>query len=76
MLKRSSRVEFFVNDFEQFMAVVWMILLHPNVHRFSNAQQCEVIEWVYANLWSRGQPLVQIQEHAVIYRGTGLAGLI
>ena len=76
VLTQSSRVEFFVDDFEQFMAVVWMILLHPNVHRFSEEQQREVIEWVYANLWSRGQPLVQVQDHVVIYRGNGIAGLI
>jgi hypothetical protein len=31
VLRKASRVEFFVPDFEQFMAVVWMILLHPNV---------------------------------------------
>ena len=65
-----------MDDFERFMAVVWMILLHPTVHQFSEEQQREVIEWVYGNLWSRGMPLVQIQDHAVIYRGTGLAGLI
>jgi hypothetical protein len=76
VLTKSSRVEFFVDDFERFMAVVWMILLHPNVHRFDEAQQREVTEWVYANLWSRGQPLVQVQDHVVIYRGTGLPGLI
>ncbi|MCI0705017.1 MAG: class I SAM-dependent methyltransferase [Planctomycetia bacterium] len=76
ILTKSSRVEFFVDDFERFMAVVWMILLHPNVHQFSEDQQREVVEWVYANLWSRAQPLVQIQDHAVIYRGTGIAGII
>jgi hypothetical protein len=64
-----SRVEFFVPDFEQFMGVVWMILLHPTVHRFSRAQQSEVIEHVYRRLWSRGLPLVQEQDHLVIYRG-------
>jgi hypothetical protein len=76
VLTKSSRVEFFVDDFERFMAVVWMILLHPNVHRFSEEQQREVTEWVYANLWSCGQPLVQVQDHVVIYNGTGLPGLI
>ena len=76
VLRKSSRVEFFVDDFEQFMAVVWMILLHPAVHRFAEGQQREVIEWVYANLWSRGLPLVQVQDHLVIYRGTGVPGLI
>lgn len=63
-----SRVRFFVPDFEQFMGVIWMILLHPTVHRFSHDQQCEVIEHVYRHLWSRRQPLVQEQDHLVIYR--------
>ena len=73
---RSNRVQFFVPDFEQFMAVVWMILLHPNVHRFTEEQQRAVIEFVYDNLWSKGRPLVQFQDHLVIYRGKGLAGRI
>jgi hypothetical protein len=76
VLTRSSRVEFYVDDFEQFMAVAWMILLHPAVHRFTEAQQREVVEFVYANLYSRGVPLVQLQDHMVIYRETGLPGLI
>lgn len=76
VLSKSSRVEFFVDDFEQFMAVVWMILLHPNVHHFAEDQQREVVEWVYGNLWSRGLPLVQVQDHVVVYRGTGTPGLI
>jgi hypothetical protein len=66
---KSNRVQFFVPDFEQFMAVVWMILLHPNVHPFTEEQQREVIEYVYENLWSKGVPLVQSQDHLVIYRG-------
>ncbi len=65
---RTSRVHFFVDDFEQFMGVMWMILLHPNVHRFTLEQQREVIEHVYRHLWSRGVPLVQEQHHLVIYR--------
>lgn len=76
VLTKTSRVEFFVDDFEQFMAVVWMILLHPTVHLYSPGQQREVIDWVYENLWSRGQPLAQLQDHLVIYRGRGIAGLI
>ena len=50
------------------MGVIWMILLHPTVHRFSREQQCEVIEHVYQHLWSRRRPLVQEQDHLVIYR--------
>jgi hypothetical protein len=72
---RSNQIRFFVPDFEKFMAVVWMILLHPNVHRFTEEQQREVIEYVYNNLWSRNRPLVQIQDHLVIYRGQGEPGL-
>jgi hypothetical protein len=63
-----SRVAFFAPDFEQFMGVVWMILLHPTVHRFSPAQQDAIIEHVYRHLWSRGLPLVQEQDHLIIYR--------
>ena len=59
VLSKRSRVEFFVDDFGQFMAVVWMILLHPDVHRFSSSQHQEVIEFVYEQLWSRRRPLVQ-----------------
>lgn len=76
ILNKRSRVEFFVDDFGQFMAVVWMILLHPDVHRFSPSQQQEVIEFVYEQLWSRRRPLVQQQDHLVIYRGGGIVGLI
>ena len=39
-------------------------------------QQREVIEFVYHNLWSQGLPLVQLQDHVVIYRGEGIPGLI
>jgi hypothetical protein len=77
VLTRTHLVEFFVDDFGQFMAVVWMILLHPNVHRFTPDQQCEVIEHVYQHHWRPRQPLVQLQNHLVIYRnGQGTAGLI
>jgi len=29
----SNRIHFVVPDFGQFMGVVWMILLHPNMHQ-------------------------------------------
>ena len=71
VLSERTRVQFFVEDFERFMAVVWMILLHRTVHDFTEDQQREVIEFVYTNLWSRGLPLVQFQDHVVIYKGEG-----
>ncbi|MEW6269790.1 MAG: class I SAM-dependent methyltransferase [Thermodesulfobacteriota bacterium] len=69
VLTRSTVVDFFVDDFALFMAVVWMILLYPNVHRYSAEQRVEITEHVYRELWSRGRPLVQRQDHVVVYRG-------
>jgi hypothetical protein len=63
-----SRVQFFTPNFEEFMGVIWMILLHPTVHRFSREQQREIVEHVYRRLWSRGVPLVQEQDHLIVYR--------
>jgi hypothetical protein len=76
ILSSTRRVEFYVHDFELFMAVVWMILLHPNVHAFVPDQQAEVIEHVYERHWLPQQPLVQMQNHLVIYRGKSSTGLI
>ncbi|HSE96113.1 MAG TPA: class I SAM-dependent methyltransferase [Methylomirabilota bacterium] len=72
---RSSRVEFFVDDFERLMGVVWMILLYPNVHRYTREQMIEIIEHVYERLWRPGRPLVQVQDHLVCYRGRRGAAL-
>lgn len=66
---RSTVVDFFVDDFALFMAVVWMILLYPNVHRYGPEQRIEITEYVYRELWSRGRPLVQRQDHLIVYRG-------
>jgi len=76
VLSKSTVVDFFVDDFALFMAVVWMILLYPNVHRYGSAQRIEITEHVYRELWSRGRPLVQRQDHLVIYRGRGERGLL
>lgn len=65
----TSTVYFDHDHFETFMGVVWMILLHPQVHRFSPRQQDAVTEWVYRHLWSRHEPLVQRQDHLVVARG-------
>jgi len=78
VLTRRSVVEFFVDDFARFMSVVWMILLHPSVHRFTAEQRVEITDWVYRELWSRGRPLVQHQDHLAVYRGgaRGTRGLL
>jgi hypothetical protein len=75
VLTRTTRVEFFVDDFERFMGAVWMILLYPNVHRYTREQMVEITDHVYHRLWRAGRPLVQEQDHLVIYRG-GTAGAV
>lgn len=71
ILSRSSLVDFYVDDFERFMSVVWMILLYPNVHDYDAEQRIAITEHVYRELWSRGRPLKQRQDHLAIYRGHG-----
>jgi hypothetical protein len=69
VLTKRDRVRFFVGDFRALMSVVWMILLYPNVHRYTAAQRREITEHVYRHLFARRKPLFQDQDHVVIYRG-------
>ena len=73
---KTSYARFFVDDFEKFMAVVWMILLYPDVHQYTLKQRAEITEFVYRKFWKPKRPLVQPQDHLVIYRGLGPKGLI
>jgi len=73
---KTDRVRFFVEDFRELMSVVWMILLYPNVHRYAPRQRREITEHVYRSLYARRKPLLQDQDHLVIYRGLGRSGLI
>jgi len=66
---RSDRVRFWVDDFGEFMAVVWMILLYPEVHRYTPEQREEITEFIYRRFWKRRRPLVQVQDHLAVYRG-------
>ncbi|MGB2600732.1 MAG: class I SAM-dependent methyltransferase [Candidatus Omnitrophota bacterium] len=76
ILSRTNRVRFFVNDFEKFMAVVWMILLYPNVYKYTKPQKEEITEFVYEEFWKKKKPLIQSQDHLVLYKGLDLKGLI
>ncbi len=69
IVTRTSEVRFRVDDFGKFMAVVWMILLYPNVHRYSRRQREEITGYFYREFWEKKQPLVQHQDHLVLYRG-------
>jgi hypothetical protein len=73
---RSSYVRFFVDDFEKFMSVIWMILLYPQVHSYSLKQREHITESIYKKFWIKKRPLLQAQDHLVVYRGLGIRGII
>jgi len=76
VLMKTDRVRFFVDDFRALMSVVWMILLYPNVHRYSPAQRREITEHIYRRLYVPRRSLYQDQDHLVVYRGVRGRGLI
>lgn len=69
-------IRFSVNDFVKFMSVIWMVLLYPNVHKYTLRQREEITEYVYKKFWQKKAPLIQMQDHLVVYRGIGFKGLI
>lgn len=76
IVSKTSYIKCFIDDFNKFMAVVWMILLYPSVHRYSLKQREEITEFIYKKFWNKKRPLLQQQDHLVIYRGVGFKGLI
>ncbi|MFA5007935.1 MAG: class I SAM-dependent methyltransferase, partial [Candidatus Omnitrophota bacterium] len=76
VLLKTNRIYFDVDDFKKFMAVVWMILLYPNVHNYSLKQREEITEFVYKKFYKNRQPLIQEQDHLVIYKEIKFKGLI
>jgi hypothetical protein len=76
VLLKTNKVHFYVDDFVKFMSVVWMILLYPEVHKYSLSQREEITEFIYKKLWSKKMPLIQEQDHLVIYKGINFKGLV
>ncbi|MEM7122310.1 MAG: class I SAM-dependent methyltransferase [Pseudomonadota bacterium] len=68
LASRTSEVQFFVDDFEQYMAVVWMIMLYPHVHNYSLDQRREITTFVLENFWWSKRPLVQVQDYLAVYK--------
>jgi len=64
----SHRVKFYIDDFAKYMAVIWMILLYPNVHDYSYNQKEEITEYIYDNFYKFQKPLIQMQDHLIITR--------
>ncbi len=69
IVSKTNHVRFFVDDFAKFMAVVWMVLLYPDVHHYSRRQRKEIAEFVYKEFWRKKRPLIQMQDHLVVYKG-------
>lgn len=65
----TRKVQFFIDDFEKYMAVVWMIMLYPDVHKYDFDQKMEITNYVFDNLWRPQRPLVQMQDSLIISRG-------
>ena len=64
----SSEVKFWVNNFECFMQVIWMILLYPQVHDYKKDQMEIIINDIYNNFFEPKQPLLQTQDHLYIQK--------
>ncbi|NTV99381.1 MAG: hypothetical protein HGA70_09480 [Chlorobiaceae bacterium] len=73
---KTSHVKFFVDDFEKFMKVIWMILLYPDVHPYSNSQKEEIVRFVPDNFWKGKKPLLQKQHHLALYRGMDFRAIL
>ena len=76
VMTKTSNIKCVVKDFNKFMAVIWMILLYPNVHKYNLKQRKEITNFIHNRFWRKKRPLLQQQDHLVIYRGVGFKGLI
>jgi len=64
----TRQVQFWVDDFDLFMAVIWMILLYPHAHDYTLEQRIEITECVIENYWIPKRPLVQSQDYITIHK--------
>ena len=62
----TTQVQFKSADFEAFMAVVWMILLYPQVHQYDSEQREAIVRKIYNTYFVETRPLIQQQDHLVI----------
>ncbi len=65
--RRTNAVTFKTDDFQSFMAVVWMIMLYPDGHAYSHEQRREITEFVIEEFWNPRRPLTQVQDYLTIY---------
>lgn len=60
---QSSATRFRPSSFREMMAVVWMIMLHPDVHQFDLDQRTEITEFVLDEFWLPRRDIIQIQDY-------------
>ncbi|MEM7441761.1 MAG: class I SAM-dependent methyltransferase [Pseudomonadota bacterium] len=65
----TKQVHFWVDDFEQYMAVIWMILLYPDGHDYDLDQRTEIVEFVIRHFWEPRRKIVQTQDYLSIFKG-------
>lgn len=59
----SSATRFRPTSFRELMAVVWMIMLYPDIHEYDLEQRMEITEFVFDEFWQPRRDLVQIQDY-------------
>ncbi|WP_171209663.1 MULTISPECIES: hypothetical protein [unclassified Ruegeria] len=59
----TSATRFRPNSFREMMAVVWMIMLFPDVHNFDLDQRTEITEFVLDEFWLPRRDIIQIQDY-------------
>ncbi|MCP4319575.1 MAG: class I SAM-dependent methyltransferase [Hyphomicrobiales bacterium] len=64
----THEVHFWVDNFERYMSVVWMILLYPDGHRYDIDQRVEIIEFIIEHFWRPQRPLVQSQDYLTVFK--------
>ncbi len=69
VVAETREVRFRVDDFERFMAVIWMIMLYPDGHDYDLGQRTEITEFVIDHFWLPRRPLLQSQDYVSIFKG-------
>jgi hypothetical protein len=64
----THQVQFWIDDFEKFMAVIWMIMLYPHGHDYSLEQRREITAFVVEKFWRPKRRLVQVQDYLSIFK--------
>ncbi len=67
----TREVRFWADDFHDFMAPVWMIMLYPQVYDYSLDQRREITRYMLETFWRPQRPLVQVQDYLTLVKGVG-----